>query len=417
MRLLLAAALSCALVLAYPLDGDKRTGIRRLLGYRLAQSGQVKGPKVPPGGQWGTEQVRLRLPANRSLDVTAASAKDPALQRGLEQILGGRNESYGMAVLDITDPQKPRYAAVREDESQLPGSVGKLLVVTGMFDALKRAYPEVAARERLLRETIRAADGFVIRDGKTVPFFEPGAPAVVNRQIAPGDRFSLWEWMDHMLSQSSNAAGSFTWKEAVLLRKFGTRYPVSAAEEKQFLGGTPKPELHQAALETLEAPLTEAGLQTAKLRLGTMFTSGGSRVFPGAKSYATPRELLRWLIRMEQGRLVDEWSSLEMKRLIYFARPRYRYASAPSLNNAAVFFKSGSFFECVPEPGFTCKPYAGNKTNIMNSVAVVESRGRIYLATLMSNVLRTNSAVEHQRIAGLVEALVQAAQPGVNVQR
>lgn len=408
MKWLAAAAVSCALIWAYPLDGDKRTGIRRLSGYRLAQSAQVKGPRVPPGGLWDTERIQLRLLASQALDVTPETAKDPQLQRGLESILGGRNQSYGMALLEITNPAKPRYAAVREDEAQLPGSVGKILVATGMLDALKRAYPDVAAREKLLRETVRAADGFVIRDGKTVPFYQPGAAAVVNRQIAVGDRFSLWEWLDHMLSQSSNAAGSFSWKEAILLRQYGTKYPIPAEEEKRFLAGTPKPELNRMALETLEAPLTEAGIDTGRLRLGTMFTSGGSKVFPGAKSYGTPRELLRWLIRMEQGRLVDQWSSLELKRLIYFARPRYRYASAPSLNDAGVFFKSGSFFECAPEPGFTCKPYAGNQTNIMNSIAVVESRGRVYLATLMSNVLRVNSAQEHQRIAGLVEQLIQS---------
>ena len=41
-----------------------------------------------------------------------------------------------------------------------------------------------------------------------------------------------------------------------------------------------------------------------------------------------------------------------------------------------------------------------DKTNIMNSVAVVESGSKVYLVTLMSNLLRINSAVEHQRIAG-----------------
>jgi len=410
---LLALPLAAALLCAYPLDGDKRTGIRRLIGYRLAQAGQVKGPKVPPGGQWPVDRVQLRLLANRNLDVGPQMPKDPALQKGLESILGGRNLSYGMALLDITDPQKPRYAAVREDEALLPGSVGKLLVVTGMMDALKRAHSDIAAREKLLRETVRAADGFVIRDGKTVPFYENGAPAVVNRQIAIGDKFSLWEWLDHMLSQSSNAAGSFSWKEAILLRQFGARYPVPVTEERAYLASTPKPELGKAALDTLEDPLRAAGIDTNRLRLGTMFTSGGSKVFPGAKSYGTPRELLKWLVRVEQGRIVDEWSSLEIKRLIYFGRPRYRYASAPSLNNAAVFFKSGSFFQCTPEPGFTCKPYAGNETNIMNSVAVVESGSRVYLVTLMSNILRTNSAVEHQRIAGLVEKLIQSSANGL----
>jgi hypothetical protein len=209
-----------------------------------------------------------------------------------------------------------------------------------------------------------------------------------------------------MLSQSSNAAGSFSWKEALLLRRFGAAYPPPAAEEKAFLASN-KTELAREALETLEEPLRNAGLDTGNLRLGTMFTSGGSSVIPGAKSYGTPKELLRWLLRLEQGRIVDEWSSLEIKKLIYFARPRYRYASSPALNNAAVFFKSGSFFQCRPEPGFVCKAYAGNETNIMNSISIVESGEKVYLVALMSNVLRTNSAVEHQRVATLVEKLVQ----------
>jgi hypothetical protein len=78
------------------------------------------------------------------------------------------------------------------------------------------------------------------------------------------------------------------------------------------------------------------------------------------------------------------------------------------LNNAAVFFKSGSLFKCVPEAGFTCKPYAGNEENIMNSVAVVESGKSTYLVALMSNVLRVNSAVEHQRVATEVSKLIEA---------
>ena len=49
----------------------------------------------------------------------------------------------------------------------------------------------------------------------------------------------------------------------------------------------------------------------------------------------------------------------------------------------------------------------------MNSVAVVESGSRVYLVTLMSNILRTNSAVEHQRIAGLVEKLIQTSANGL----
>jgi hypothetical protein len=402
----LLLAVAAALCPGYPLDGAKRTGIRRLNGYALAQQGKAKGPKIPPGGLRPESAVKLRLLGHKALDVTAETPKDAVLQKGLEAIVAGRNESYGLALLDITDPARPRYAAVREGVPQLPGSVGKLCIVSGMMQALARRAPDPVERERLLRQTARTADGFVYRDGKTVPFYEEGWPAVVNRQIRAGDVFSLYEWLDHMLSQSSNAAGSFSWKEALLLRRFGAAYPPAAAEEKAFLASN-KSELAREALETLEEPLRNAGLDTGSLRLGTMFTSGGSSVIPGAKSYATPRELLRWLLRLEQGRMVDEWSSLEIKKLIYFARPRYRYASSPALNDAAVFFKSGSFFQCRPEPGFVCKAYAGNETNIMNSISIVESGEKVYLVALMSNVLRTNSAVEHQRVATLVEKLVQ----------
>lgn len=400
---LLIAIAGLVLLQGFPLDGGKRTGIRRLNGYRLAQEGKVKGPKVPPGGQWPESRILLHLTRHKTMDIGADTPKDPVLQQGLESIVAGRSQSYGIALLDVTDPARPRYAAVRETVPQLPGSIGKILIAGGFFNALARREPDHARREQLLRETQRTADGFVLRDGKTVPFFEDGWPGVVNRPIRVGDRFSLYEWLDHMLSQSSNAAGSFNWKEAMLLRRFGSAYPPPEQDAAAYLKGNSKD-----ALETLEEPLRNAGLDTAQLRLGTMFTSGGSRVVPGTKSYGTPRELLRWLLRLEQGRIVDEWSSLEIKKLIYFARPRYRYASSPSLNQAAVFFKSGSFFQCRPEEGFVCKAYAGNETNIMNSIAIVESGPKVYLVALMSNVLRTNSAVEHQRVATLVEKMIQA---------
>lgn len=61
---------------------------------------------------------------------------------------------------------------------------------------------------------------------------------------------------------------------------------------------------------------------------------------------------------------MDEWSSLDIKKLLYFVRPRYRYASSPALLTAAVYFKSGSLFECRPEPGYHCGQYQGNQTNL-----------------------------------------------------
>lgn len=385
----------------YPLDGFFRTGIRRLEGYRLSLH-------LPPGAQLSTDHIKLHLTGS-AFDITPATVKEARLQAAVEGIFAGRDPSYNLALLDISNPAQPAYAAVKADQKRIPGSVGKIMVATGIFGGLKRAYPnDTAAREKILRETIVTADAFVHRDGKTVPFFETGQKAVAYRRLEIGDRFNLWEWLDHMLSQSSNAAASMVWKQAMLLHQFGRQYPVSPQQAGAFFRETPKKQLTDLALECNEWALRESGLDTSRLRIGTFFTSGGSLAIPGTASYACPNELLRWLLKMEEGQLVDAWSSLEIKRLLYFARPRYRFASSPALGKAAVYFKSGSLFECVPEPGFQCVQYRGNRTNLMHSVAVVESGRKAYLVALMSNVLRLNSAVEHQTIATLIERLIQA---------
>ncbi|MEN8761788.1 MAG: hypothetical protein ABF290_05085, partial [Thiogranum sp.] len=94
---------------------------------------------------------------------------------------------------------------------------------------------------------------------------------------------------------------------------------------------------------------------------------------------------------------------------------RIRYASSPALKDSAVYFKSGSLYSCREEEGFTCKPYAGNRKNYMNSVAVVESPAGDhhlhYISTLVSNVLRRNSAVEHQTMATRIHRLIEKANP------
>jgi hypothetical protein len=113
---------------------------------------------------------------------------------------------------------------------------------------------------------------------------------------------------------------------------------------------------------------------------------------------------------------VDAWSSLEMKKLLYFTRRRYRYAAAPTLARAAVYFKSGSLFRCRPEPDYDCGQYRGNAENLMHSVAIVEApagaeRPRVYLISMMSNVLKVNSAAEHAEIAGQIDRLVQGLHP------
>ena len=214
-----------------------------------------------------------------------------------------------------------------------------------------------------------------------------------------------------MLSPSSNSAAGMVMRETMLVRQYGTAYPPSEAEIKRFFDETPKCDLTALFEKTFFEPVTRNGLDLETLRQGSFFTASGKQMVPGAgDSYGTSRELMRYLLRMEQGRIVDEWSSREIKRLLYVTERRIRYASSPALADAAVYFKSGSLFECAKEPGFTCRPYAGNVKNYMNSTAIIESpageRKLYYMVTLISNVLRKNSAVEHQALATRLQQLI-----------
>ncbi len=406
----------------HPLDDYSRTGIRRLKVYKDIHEGRISGNLgLKPGALLPTTAIQLRLrDAGNRLDVGPQTPIDPTLQGQIEAIVGRRHASYRIAIMDITDPSAPRYAAVKSNEGYIPGSVGKLLVMTGLFDGLAKAYPtDIAARERVLRETMVKADDWAMPNSHTIPVVNATMTGVAHRAVRVGDEFSLWEWVDHMVSPSSNAAATVVWKEAILLNEFGTRYPVSAEEARAFFAETPKSELSDRAAEVIEAPLRAAGLDPEGLRIRTFFTRGASRYIPGRGSYATPQQLVGWLVRLEQGRLVDPWASLEMKRLMYFTRRRYRYAFSPALDSLAVFFKSGSLYRCVPEQGYECGQYRGNAENLMHSVAIVEAPSstgtgrpdRVYLVSMMSNVLKANSAGEHAAIAAQIEQALRANHP------
>ncbi len=400
----------------YPLDGYEYTGIRRLRAYALMREGKIPGSMpLQPGALLPSSAIHLRMAGfNETFDVGPETPRDPELQAGLEGILARRDTSYRAAILDITDPEHPRYASVRPREGYIPGSVGKILVLTGLFNELRRIYPDdIAARERLLRNTRVVADEWAMPNSHAVPVVNEDMTAVVHRSIRVGDEFTLWEWVDHMISPSSNAAGTMVWKQVILLREFGDRYPPSREEADAFFRTTPKAELTELSIRVLEDPMVAMGLDTAQLRLRTFFTTGASRAIPGRGSYSTPEQLVRWLVKMEEGKVVDRWSSLEMKKLLYFTRRRYRYAASPALNDAAVFFKSGSLFRCQPEEGYECVQYKGNAENLMHSVAIVESPAggehpRVYLISMMSNVLKVNSAAEHAEIGTQIQRLVDS---------
>jgi len=405
--------LTPSVVESYPLDGYEGTGIRRLRAFELARSGRMAGPQLPPGALLDSEEVRLRLVGVAdSFRIDEDTPRDPYLQRGLERIFGNRDPNYSIALLEITDPARPRYAALRETRRYQPGSIGKLAVLAGLFADLAQAHPDTARRLQILRETPVTGGPFVPTDHHRVPIVDLEAGEVAFRVIREDDRFSLWEWADHMVSPSANAAGSVVWRETMLLDRFRDAYPPDSTARRAYLGEHPARALQADAVRVANGPLREIGIPEEGFRQGTFFTEGAQQVVPPTSSHWTPRAALRLLLAVEQGRLVDRWSSLEFKRMLYFTRRRYRYASSPALRDAAVYFKSGSLYACEPEPGFECRPYEGNRFNYMNSVSVVESpaRGadqRVYLVALASNVLRRNSAAEHRDLATEIERLVR----------
>jgi hypothetical protein len=411
---LLLAVLAPARIDAYPLDGYAETGIRRVEAARLANAGVIPGSKQPPGALLPTAEVDLRLLDHRDLELPAP---DPAFTRQILNLLGNNAGSYGVAVLDITDPAHPRYAEHRGDHRQNVGSVGKLVVALALFQALADTWPDdLAKRRRVLKESIVTADGFSHSDHHTIRLYDVATKKLTRRALRDGDRGSLSEYLDWALSASSNSAAAMVMREVMLLRHYGRNYPPSEPEIQRFFRETPRQKLTELFRRTFYDPVTRNGLDLELLRQGSFFTAEGKKRVPGAgSSYGTARELMRYILRMEQGRLVDAFSSREIKRLLYMTERRIRYASSLALSDAAVYFKSGSLYTCRKEEGFKCGQYMGNVKNYMNSVAIVESPAgdyRLdYMVTLISNVLRKNSAVDHQTLSTRIHRLIEAAHP------
>jgi hypothetical protein len=327
--------------------------------------------------------------------------------------LGEHGNAYGIAVLDLTDPENPNYAEHRGDYRQNVGSVGKIIGALGLFQALADTWPDdLDRRTQVLHDTVITADDFAHRDHHTVRFFDVEANTLTRRTLQDGDQGSLWEYLDWMLSVSSNSAAAMVMRDAMLLRHFGKDYPVSEEQIHAFFKDTPRSELTRLFQQTFWEPVTRNGLDLDRIRQGSFFTAQGKKnVAGGGNSYATARSLMQLVLFVEQGRLVDEWSSRQLKRLLYMTERRIRYASAPALKDAAVYFKSGSLYKCQEEAGFKCGQYMGNVINYMNSVAIVEQEiGGVklhYVVIVISNVLRINSAVEHQALGTGIHQMIR----------
>lgn len=396
----------------YPIDGYEHTGIKRLKRLELVKSGQIKETSnLPAGAMKSWNEIQLTL-ASRSADsVGAFLIQDDNFQKEISGLFKGLDKSYSLTVLDISNIDSVRYASRNATAGYQPGSVGKLAVLVGLFSQLAKIYPDSwEQRTELLRNKSVKAGVWGLTDEHTIPIYNIEKNTLVKRQVIASDVFSLYEWTDHMLSVSNNGAASIVWREVLLMAAFGKDYPELTEEQAlEYFKTSPKKELTDLGNDVVNLPLRELGITFDEWRLGSFFTRGAN-TYVGDKggSIGTPVGLMKFLVQLEQGNVVDQQSSLEMKRLMYMTDRRIRYAQAPSLKEAAVYFKSGSLYKCDRSNGQVCGKYMGNVTNFMNSVIIVEHPNNCkYMVVLMTNVLRKNSASDHMFLAGSIDKLIR----------
>ena len=224
--LMLTALSFSNLSTAYPVDAEN-TGIKRLVGSNPATEAK-RARKLPPGALLSDWDIKLNLLGTEGVEWDFdGNEADPVLQAALDKMFKNRSKSYGLMIADITDPQNIAWAGIREDRSQIPGSVGKIITMLGFFSELKKAFPNIDDRERILSTHMVTAGDWVLWDHHGIPTYNPETNTVRSIKIKPGQTYALAEWIDFAISNSANAASAMMWKETVLLRHYGADYPPS----------------------------------------------------------------------------------------------------------------------------------------------------------------------------------------------
>jgi hypothetical protein len=396
----------------YPIDGYELTGIKRLKRLELIKSGEIKdAATLPLGALKSYSEIELNLLSRSKDSVGDLLVSDADFQKEISGLFRGLDKSYSLTVLDISDVDNIRYAERNETSGYQPGSVGKIAVLNGLFTQLANIYPDSwESRTALLRDKSVKAGVWGLTDEHTIPIYNIETKKLVKRQVIASDVFTLYEWADHMMSVSNNGAASIVWREVLLMAAFGKDYPALTQEEADaYFKNTPRKELTDLGNDVVNLPLRTLGITSDEWRLGSFFTRGAN-TYVGDKggSIGTPIGLMKFLVQLEQGNVVDKASSLEMKRLMYMTDRRIRYAQSPVLKEAAVYFKSGSLYKCDRSKGEACGKYMGNVSNFMNSVAIIEHPDNCrYMVVLMTNVLRKNSATDHMMLASSIDKIVR----------
>jgi hypothetical protein len=392
----------------YPIDGYNYTGIARLLRLERMEKDSNTNTRIKAGAYKKLADIELNLLSKKSLDVNSFLEEDADFASEINRLFPG--SGYSAAVLDITNPDATRFAAFRENVGYQPGSVGKIAVITALFTELEKLCPDSwEQRVHILKTKRVKARYWGTGDHHTIPIYDIEKDKLTKRQVIASDEFSLYEWIDHMMSVSNNGAASIVWREALLMSGLGQDYLTSTEESsEQYFVDTARDSLTNLANDVVNKPLRDLGIDKDEWRLGSFFT-GASNKYVGDKggSTGTPIGLMKFLVQLEQGKVVDEVSSLEIKRLMYMTDRRIRYAQSKELDSAAVYFKSGSFYKCDRVKNPNCASYAGNVYNYMNSVIIVEQpNGKKYIVCLMTNVLNKNSAGAHMYLASKIDKVI-----------
>jgi len=393
---------------AYPIDGYKYTGIDRLLYQYKVYKDSTTDSKLENGALLSLSDIKLNLASNNY----SWPESDKALEKSLENIFRSLEPQYSVSVMDITDPKKVRYAGINEDAGYQPGSVAKIIAAMGLFDALYKVYGDnwEDIRAVLYNRKVRGNE-FVVYDHHTIPIYNIDEDKYYNRKAKESDVFSLYEWLDHMFSKSNNGAASVVMREMLLVHIMDVHYECASQQDMdEVIENAGRALLGNLTEELTNCVLQSTGIDHDEFRLGGLFTSGAEKYVPRrGGSIGTTKGLMKFMFALESGQVISERISLEIKRLMYLTDRRIRYAASRSLDNDAVYFKSGSLYSFKEEPGFKRQNYAGNKYNYMNSVAIVEkqdSTNRKYMVALMSNVLRKNSVNEHYALAKKIDDML-----------
>jgi len=393
---------------AYPINGYKYSGISRLLYEYKMMKDSSKESKLKKGALLELSDIKLNL-ANKNFTWPQ---EDKGLESKLNNIFRNLEPEYSISVMDITDPNKLRYAGIKQNVGYQPGSVAKIIAAMGLFDALHKVYGDnwEDIRAVLYNRKVRGNE-FVVYDHHTIPIYDIKENKYYKRKAEESDVFTLYEWLDHMFSKSNNGAASVVMREMLLVHIMDDYYECATQEEMdKVIENSSRAVLSNLTEDLTNCVLDDTGIESDEYRLGGFFTSGAEKYIPRrGGSVGTTKGLMKFMFALESGKVINERISLEIKRLMYLTDRRIRYASSRSLDNDAVYFKSGSLYSFKPEPGFVRTNYAGNKYNYMNSVAIIEkqdSSNRKYMVALMSNVLRKNSVKEHYALAKKIDDIL-----------